>query len=140
MKKDNKDAPDRRARGLFAANGTFYLFDYNKMTVAQATALRKTLRKQGAALKVVKNRLALRALPEAAAGDLRPAFRKPTAVALHLRRPHRPGQGAQGIPPSRTRSWPSRAESSRAGYFAAERFDEIVKLAPGRSCWARSAT
>ena len=82
MKKETKSTRDRRAEfAIFRDNPTLYLFDYTKMTVAQATALRKALRKQGASLKVVKNRLALRAMGDVVPADLKPAFRKPTAVA-----------------------------------------------------------
>ena len=98
MKKDIKAQRIDELKGMFVANATYYLFNYNKMTVAQATSLRKNLRKQGAALKIVKNRLALRSVPETLAGNLRPVFRKPTAVAYTRQRRRRPGQGAQGIP------------------------------------------
>ena len=81
MKKDVKAQRIDELKGLFDANGTYYLFNYNKMTVAQATALRKNLRKQGSSLKIVKNRLALRSVPEPLAGALKPVFRTPTAVA-----------------------------------------------------------
>ena len=82
MKKDVKAQRIDELKGLFDKSGTYYLFNYNKMTVAQATALRKNLRKQGSALKIVKNRLALRSVPEPLAGDLKPVFRTPTAVAF----------------------------------------------------------
>ena len=98
MKKDVKAQRIDELKGLFAGNGTYYLFNYNKMTVAQATALRKNLRKQGSALKIVKNRLALRSVPEPLAGDLKPVFRKPTAVAYTDGDAVAPGQGPQGIP------------------------------------------
>jgi large subunit ribosomal protein L10 len=66
----------------FAANDTYYLVDFKRMTVAQSVELRKLLRKSGYAYKVIKNRLALRALGETCPEALRPYFQKPTAVAF----------------------------------------------------------
>ena len=97
MKKETKNLRVDELSAVFAANSTLYLFDYTKMKVSQATALRKRLRAQGASLKVVKNRLALRALAERVPAELRPAFRKPTAVAYTAGQPDRPGQDGQGV-------------------------------------------
>lgn len=66
---------------------TFYLLDYTGMNVAQAVELRRRLRKNSYLLKVVKNRLALRALGEDIPGELRDYFEKPTAVAFSLQDP-----------------------------------------------------
>jgi len=66
----------------FASSGSYYLVDYKRMTVAQAVELRKILRKNGFSYKVIKNRLALRALGESCPEALRPYFQKPTAVAF----------------------------------------------------------
>ena len=98
------------------------------MTVAQATDLRKTLRKNGAALKVVKNRLALRALP-----------------GRHARRPQGglPQADGRGLHRRPTRSCVAKTLKDFAVQnkvlvlkggvvqgraFGAERFDEITKL------------
>ncbi len=112
MKKEVKAQRIDELKELFETNGTYYLFNYNKMTVAQATALRKNLRKQGSALKIVKNRLALRSVPGPLADDLRPVFSKPrpwrTPTATRSSWPKRCGNSR-----SRTRSWSSRASRGR---------------------------
>ena len=126
MKKEIKTVRIDELSSLFQKNPTVYLFDYTKMTVAQATALRKALRKQGAALKVVKNRLALRSLGDVPA-DLRPAFRKPTAVAYTAGDPIALAKAVKEF------SIQTKAMALKGGlvdgvYFGAERFDEVVKL------------
>jgi len=67
---------------LFETNDTYYLIDFKRMKVAQAVELRKTLRKAGYTYKVIKNRLALRALGAKCPEAVRPVFQKPTAVAF----------------------------------------------------------
>jgi len=85
-KEDKKPIIDSLER-LFASSGTYYLVDYKRMTVAQAVELRKILRKNGYAYKVIKNRLALRALGEKCPEALRPYFQKPTAIAFAAKEP-----------------------------------------------------
>jgi len=66
----------------FSSQKTVYLLDYTKMTVAHAVELRKLLRKNSYSFRVVKNRLALRALKEDMPRELREYFQKPTAIAF----------------------------------------------------------
>lgn len=128
MKKEIKTARIDELKTIFAAHGTFYAFDYNKMTVAQATDLRKILRKHGAALKVVKNRLALRSFREDLPDDLRKAFRQPTAIAytagdaIALARTLREFQAANKV-------LVIKGGVIEGSSFAPARFDEITKLA-----------
>jgi large subunit ribosomal protein L10 len=68
-------------KGVFAGAGVVVVGHYTGLTVADLTVLRTRLRKEGAALKVVKNRLvklAIDGTPKAAAADL---FTGPTAIA-----------------------------------------------------------
>ena len=67
-------------KGVFAGAGAVVVTHYLGLTVAEITDLRGRLRKEGAALKVVKNRLAQKALNGAGAGahDL---FKGPVAIA-----------------------------------------------------------
>ena len=58
------------------------LVGYQGMTVAQLTALRNELRKNGGELKVVKNRLTRRALEEAGCDALDDLLVQPTAIAF----------------------------------------------------------
>lgn len=87
MKKEAKQPIVESLERLFAANGTWYLVDYKRMTVAQSVELRKVLRKNAFTYKVIKNRLALRALGETCPEALRPYFQKPTAVAFAAKDP-----------------------------------------------------
>jgi large subunit ribosomal protein L10 len=136
MKKDVKAQRIDELKGLFDANGTYYLFNYNKMTVAQATALRKGLRKQGSSLKIVKNRLALRSVPEPLAGALKPVFRTPTAVAytngdaVQLAKSLKDFQAANKV-------LVLKGGVVEGAFVGPERFDEIVKLPPRMDLVAR---
>ena len=68
-------------KGVFAGAGVVVVGHYTGLTVAELTVLRSRLRSEGAALKVVKNRLvklAIDGTPKAAAADL---FAGPTAIA-----------------------------------------------------------
>lgn len=68
-------------KGVFAGAGMMVVGHYTGLTVAELTVLRNRLRTEGAALKVVKNRLvklAIDGTPKASAADL---FKGPTAIA-----------------------------------------------------------
>jgi large subunit ribosomal protein L10 len=67
-------------KGVFADAGAVVVTHYTGLTVAEMTDLRLRLRKEGASLKVVKNRLAQKALNGAGEGayDL---FKGPVAIA-----------------------------------------------------------
>jgi len=127
MKKETKSTRIGELNVLFRDNPTIYLFDYTKMTVAQATALRKALRKQGASLKVVKNRLALRALGDVVPADLKPAFRKPTAVAYTAADPIALAKAVKEFS-VQTKAMVLKGGLVEGHYFPAARFDEVVKL------------
>jgi large subunit ribosomal protein L10 len=138
MKKETKTTRIGELNAMFRDNPTIYLFDYTKMTVAQATALRKALRKQGASLKVVKNRLALRAMGDVVPAALKPAFRKPTAVAYTAADPIALAKAVKEF------SVQTKAMALKGGlvegiYFGAERFDEVVKLAPRKELLGKVA-
>ncbi len=87
MKQDAKQKLIEGLQADFDRAGTAYLLDYTHLTVAQAVALRKLLRKNAYSLKVVKNRLALRALKADFPPALHGYFQKPTAVAFGAEEP-----------------------------------------------------
>jgi len=62
VKKEAKQPIVQTLERLFETNSTFYLVDFKKMKVSQSVELRKILRKNAFTYKVIKNRLALRAL------------------------------------------------------------------------------
>jgi len=82
VKKEAKQPIIQTLERLFNSNSTYYLVDFKKMKVSQAVELRKILRKNAFTYKVIKNRLALRALGEKCPEPLRPFFQKPTAIAF----------------------------------------------------------
>jgi len=68
-------------KGVFATSGAVVVTHYLGLTVAEMTDLRGRLRKEGAQIKVVKNRLAQKAL-DGQAGDAGDAlFKGPVAIA-----------------------------------------------------------
>src|SRR5215471_9283047 len=69
-------------KGVFASSGAVVVTHYLGLTVAEMTELRGRLRKEGAQIKVVKNRLAQKAL-NGSAGDAGAAlFKGPVAIAF----------------------------------------------------------
>ncbi len=69
-------------KGVFATSGAVVVTHYLGLTVAEMTDLRLRLRKEGAQIKVVKNRLAQKALA-GQAGDAGDAlFKGPVAIAF----------------------------------------------------------
>ena len=66
----------------FAGYDGYIFTDYRGMTVAQITDIRKTLRKEDAAYRVVKNRYAKIALQNLDKGGAEDQMKGPTAVAL----------------------------------------------------------
>jgi large subunit ribosomal protein L10 len=67
-------------KGVFADSGAVVVTHYLGLTVAEMTELRSRLRKEGAKLKVVKNRLAQKALNGAGDGA-NALFKGPVAIA-----------------------------------------------------------
>jgi large subunit ribosomal protein L10 len=67
-------------KGVFADAGAVVVTHYMGLTVAEMTDLRGRLRKEGAALKVVKNRLAQKAMDGASDGVMT-LFKGPVAIA-----------------------------------------------------------
>lgn len=68
-------------KGVFAKAGVVVVGHYAGLTVADMTVLRTRLRKEGGALKVVKNRLVQRAIDGTAKSAAASLFTGPTAIA-----------------------------------------------------------
>jgi large subunit ribosomal protein L10 len=127
VKKETKTQIVKDLEGDFAGNGTFYLVDFKRMNVAQSVELRKLLRKNAYRYRVVKNRLALRALQGRCPDELKPLFEKPTAVAFAAENPIGLARilkdfSAQG------KVLAIKAGVLEGQYLAPERFDEIARL------------
>ena len=128
MKRDAKSQLIKRMQDDFGRQTTIYLMDYTGMKVSQAVALRKLLKKSSYDFKVIKNRLALRALKEEIPAELRSYFQKPTAVALAASEPVRLARILKDF------SVRNKVMTFKGGLFEGqllppERFDEVCKLA-----------
>jgi len=82
VNRENKESLIKEINENFTKHDSFYLFDFINMPVAKTMELRKQLQKNSFLMKVVKNRLALRALTEDLPEDLKGHFRGPTAIAF----------------------------------------------------------
>jgi large subunit ribosomal protein L10 len=82
VKKEDKEKIVRELEETFARSSTYYLVDFKRMNVAQSVELRKLLRKNSHSLRVVKNRLVLKALKDSCPEPLRPTFQSSTALAF----------------------------------------------------------
>ena len=127
MKKETKGQIVKTLEGVFDANSTYYLVDFKRMKVSQTVELRKLLRKNAYTYKVVKNRLALRALQDKCPEALRPVFEKPTAIAWADKNPI----GLAKI--LKDYSAQGKVLAVKGGvvegqYMAPERFGEIARL------------
>jgi len=138
VKKEDKTLLVGSLERLFASNDTYYLVDFKRMTVAQAVELRKLLRKSGYTYKVIKNRLALRALGEKCPETLRPYFQKPTAVAFAAKDPIPLAKILKDFS-NQGKILAVKGGVVEGQVLAAERFDEISKLSSREDLMARFA-
>ena len=81
MDKAGKAESLKTLRGVFEESGVVVVARYTGLTVAEMTKLRGGLREQGAALKVVKNRLAKIALDGQGGDAAQALFQGPVAIA-----------------------------------------------------------
>lgn len=127
MKREEKTRVIGDLEQNFARHRTAFLLDYTGMKVAQAVELRKLLRQHAYSLKVVKNRLALRALGEGIPEDLRGYFQKPTAIAFGADEPVKLARLLRDF------SLQHKILSFKAGlmegqFLSPDRFDDVCKL------------
>jgi large subunit ribosomal protein L10 len=128
VKRDAKAQMIKSLEENFGRHKTIYLMDYTGMKVSQAVALRRLLKKSAYDFKVVKNRLALRALREDFPAEMRSYFEKPTAVALAAAEPVKLARMLKDF------SAQNKVMAFKGGVFeghllAPERFDEVCRLA-----------
>jgi large subunit ribosomal protein L10 len=127
VKRETKTRIVTELENDFAGHGTFYLVDFKRMNVAQSVELRKLIRKSAYRYRVIKNRLALRALQGRCPEELRPLFEKPTAIAFAAENPIGLAKilkdfSAQG------KVLAVKAGVLEGQYLAPGRFDEIARL------------
>jgi len=128
VKKEAKQPIIENLERLFASNSTYYLIDFKKMKVSQSVELRKALRKNAFTYKVIKNRLALRALGEKCPEPLRPFFQKPTAVAFAGKDPIQLAKILREFS-NQGKVLAVKAGQVEGQYLAPGRFDEVCRLA-----------
>jgi large subunit ribosomal protein L10 len=87
VNKERKDSLIKNINANFKNHDSFYLLDFINMPVSQTMELRKQLHENSFQIKVVKNRLALRALTEDLPDDLKEHFKGPTAIAFASENP-----------------------------------------------------
>lgn len=127
MKKEAKQPIIQDLVRLFDTNSTYYLVDFKKMKVSQSVELRKTLRKNAFTYKVIKNRLALRALGDKCPEPLRPFFQKPTAVAFAGKNPIQLAKLLKDFS-NQGKVLAVKGGQVEGQYLAPGRFDEICRL------------
>jgi large subunit ribosomal protein L10 len=127
VKKEEKQPIVQTLERLFETNSTYYLVDFKRMKVAQAVELRKILRKNGFTYKVIKNRLALRALGEKCPETLRPFFQKPTAIAFAGQDPVLLAKTLKDFS-NQGKILAVKGGQVEGHLMPAERFDEVTKL------------
>lgn len=128
MKREDKESQVKELSEAFESHDTYYLLDFMNMPVSQSMQLRRRLRDQSYTFRVIKNRLALRALREDSPDDLREFFQGPTAIAFA---PQDPIGLARIL---RDFSAEHKILSVKAGMFEgqflpAQKFEEIANLA-----------
>jgi large subunit ribosomal protein L10 len=138
VKKEDKQPIVQSLERLFETNGTYYLVDFKRMKVAQSVELRKILRKNAFTYKVIKNRLALRALGEKCPEALRPFFEKPTAIAFADKDPIQLAKILKDFS-NQGKILAVKGGVVEGQYLAAERFDEVSKLSSRADLMARFA-
>lgn len=87
MNKQEKEQEITRLSEALRANPPLFVLEYRGLTVNQVSALRKKVRATASRYKVVKNRLALRAVKGTPFEALSPHFKGPTAIAYSTEDP-----------------------------------------------------
>ena len=82
MDRAQKASSIEELKGVFDESGAVIVTHYLGLTVAEMTDLRIRLRKEGAKLKVVKNRLAQKAMDGSAGAAGEALFKGPVAIAF----------------------------------------------------------
>jgi len=127
VKKEQKSKIVKELEETIEANGTFYLVDFKRMKVSQSVELRKALRKKSFVFRVVKNRLALKALRDRGPAELKPFFQNTTALAFSSQDPIGLAKALKEF------SAQGKVLAVKAGvvegtYMEPGRFDELAKL------------
>ena len=127
MDREQKEARVQELKEEFDKYDTFYLVDFIKMSVSQATELRRKFRENSYHYRVIKNRLALRAMKEEFPEELRNYFQGPTAISFA---PQDPIGLARIIKEfsAQHKILAVKGGMLEGQFFAGDRFEEIASL------------
>ena len=128
MKRENKEKLVKELSDAFDKYDTFYLVDFIKMSVAQAVELRKLFRENSYSFRVVKNRLALRALRKDFPEDLKKCFQGSTAIAFASQNPVGLARLLKDYS-DRNKVLTVKAGMVEGQFLSPERFTEVATLA-----------
>ncbi|OYD14668.1 50S ribosomal protein L10 [candidate division WOR-3 bacterium JGI_Cruoil_03_51_56] len=93
MPKEEKAEKVARLKEQVSQASAFYFLDFTKVGANEFNTLRRSLRKAGATIKVVKNRLALRALDQSGFGnEVADFLHGPTSLVLAAQDPIAPAR------------------------------------------------
>lgn len=127
MKRDEKSREIKNWEEDFDRFPTIFLLDHTGMIVSQSVALRKILRKNSYEFKVLKNRLALRALGDKFPREFRAYFEKPTAAAMAAEDPVKLAQLLKDFS-AQNKVMAFKGGMIEGQLLPPERFDEICRL------------
>ncbi len=127
INRERKEKQVQEIQDDFAKNPSFYMLNFNKMSVVRANELRQKLRENSYSLKVVKNRLALRAIKENFPEELKGKFSGPTALAYAENDPVGLAKLIKEFS-IQNKILTVKAAILEGQYMPGENFDEIAKL------------
>jgi large subunit ribosomal protein L10 len=138
MKRDKKDVRIKELNEIFQKENTFFLLDFKKMTVAQSVDLRRALRKDAHGIKVVKNRLALKAMDPGASKEFQGLFNQPTALAYTDHDPIGLAKALKDFA-AQNKVLAVKGGMLEGQVFAADKFEDITRLSSRRDLLGRFA-
>lgn len=127
MKREDKEKQVKELTDSFEKYDSFYLVDFIKMSVAQAVELRRIFRDNSYSFRVVKNRLALRALKEDFPEDLKTCFQGSTAIAFASQNPVGLARVIKDFS-DRNKVLSVKAGMLEGQFISSERFTEVAAL------------
>lgn len=125
--REKKETQIKELQDAVGRNGTFYLLDYINISVSKSTELRRKLRENDCSLKVIKNRLALRALKDEFPEEVKAHFQGPTAIAYTAQNPIALARLLKDFS-TQHRILKVKGGMVEGDYLAEERFREIANL------------
>lgn len=127
MKREEKENRVKELKEDFDRCDSFYLVDFIKMPVSQSVELRKQFREQDYSFRIVKNRLAIRALKKDMPEDLKSCFQGPTAIAFASQDPIKLAQIIKDFS-TQHKVLTVKGGMLEGQFFPGEKFGEIASL------------